>query len=80
MGLVLRGEKAGIRLSSPARVLWATNETVPLHSSCSSFVCIYTTPSHRVRLIESHPSQSPTIEDGTELRPEWRAWIDHSLR
>eukprot|EP00752_Nemacystus_decipiens_P009918 g8850.t1 len=32
------------------------------------------------RLVESHRGGTPTVEDGAELRPEWRAWIDHSLR
>lgn len=34
----------------------------------------------RYRLVESHPGGTPTVEGGAELRPEWRAWIDHSLR
>lgn len=32
------------------------------------------------RLIEAHPDGGPTVEGGAELRPEWRAWIDHCLR
>lgn len=32
------------------------------------------------RLIETHRGENPTVEGGTELRPEWRAWVDRSLR
>lgn len=32
------------------------------------------------RLIEAHPNGGPTVEGGADLRPEWRAWIDHCLR
>ncbi|CAM9149964.1 unnamed protein product [Ectocarpus sp. 6 AP-2014] len=31
------------------------------------------------RLIEAHPNGGPTVEGGADLRPEWRAWIDHCL-
>lgn len=32
------------------------------------------------RLIEAYPAASSTEDDGRELGPEWRAWIDHCLR
>lgn len=41
--------------------------------ACCAVTCCH-------RLVESHPGGIPTVEDGAELRPEWRAWIDHSLR